>query len=75
MLANRLSEDSDVTVLLIEAGPDDRGNDDISIPGRLGHLIGSDVDWQYWTVPQKHALQGYKEQVSSVSRTGSRYNW
>ena len=62
VLANRLSADSDVTVLLIEAGPDDRGREDIAVPGAAPTLQHSDVDWAYVTVPQ-HGLQGFRDQV------------
>ncbi|PVD28997.1 hypothetical protein C0Q70_11594 [Pomacea canaliculata] len=56
VLANRLSEDPDVTVLLIEAGGDDRGRDDISTPAFYGRMLHTDVDWDYISVPQKHGF-------------------
>ena len=53
VLANRLSENPDCSVLLLEAGgPDD--NPDIRIPGRLYHLFNTDIDWQYQSTPQAH---------------------
>lgn len=53
VLANRLSEGPDTTVLLLEAGgPDDKP--DIRIPIRWGALLGTDVDWLYQTEPQIH---------------------
>ncbi|KAK7090676.1 L-sorbose 1-dehydrogenase-like [Littorina saxatilis] len=60
VLANRLSADSDVTVLLIEAGGDDRERDDISVPAAAPSLHHSDVDWDYVTVPQD-GMEGFKE--------------
>lgn len=64
VLANRLSEDPDVTVLLVEAGDDDRNNINISTPGYSRHLMHSKYDWNFYTEPQRHALQGFKSRVS-----------
>ncbi|KAK7504982.1 hypothetical protein BaRGS_00004010 [Batillaria attramentaria] len=60
VLANRLSEDSHVTVLLLEAGPDDRPNPNVPIPGLSKALLRSEVDWEYYTEPQKNAMSGIK---------------
>src|SRR5260221_14224448 len=48
---SRLSEDRDVRVLLLEAGPAD-GPAAMSVPAAWPALIGSEVDWGYETVPQ-----------------------
>ena len=54
VLANRLSENPNVTVLLVEAGgPDEKT--EIHIPAAYTTLQLSDVDWAYTTVPQKNA--------------------
>lgn len=53
VLANRLSEDPDCTVLLLEAGQSD-WNPFIQIPGALGRLNGPGVNWRFHTVPQRH---------------------
>ncbi|WP_233858437.1 GMC family oxidoreductase [Paraburkholderia sp. HD33-4] len=53
VLANRLSEDPDVNVLLLEAGSRDL-NPMIHIPGGLGKLFGPKVNWRFHTIPQKH---------------------
>jgi choline dehydrogenase len=50
--ANRLSEDPNVNVLLLEAGPADVGEDIVYIPGFIGHDIGGKYDWNLSTVPQ-----------------------
>jgi choline dehydrogenase-like flavoprotein len=53
VLANRLSEDSDVRVLLLEAGSRDL-NPMIHIPGGVGFLFGPSVNWRFHTVAQEH---------------------
>lgn len=53
VLANRLSADSRVRVLLIEAG----GKDDsilLKIPAGFSKLMGTKYNWIFDTVPQKH---------------------
>ncbi|WP_283137281.1 GMC family oxidoreductase [Rhizohabitans arisaemae] len=54
VLAARLSEDEDVRVLLLEAGPPD---DDVNIqvPAAVGRLFKSELDWDYETTPQEQA--------------------
>ena len=53
VLAARLSEDPDVKVLLLEAGPPD-ANENIHVP--LGYLqLGStEVDWDIHSAPEEH---------------------
>lgn len=51
VVAARLTEDPDVTVLLLEAGGSDQ-RADIETPGAWPSLAGSDVDWGYTTVAQ-----------------------
>jgi len=52
-VAGRLSENPDISVLLIEAGgPDD--NPFIHMPGGIIRLKDADVNWRYETVPQKN---------------------
>lgn len=48
VLAARLSEDPDVKVCLIEAGPEDT-LDNIHIPAAFGELFRTRVDWDYDT--------------------------
>ncbi|WP_019629374.1 GMC family oxidoreductase [Actinomadura atramentaria] len=54
VLAARLSEDADASVLLLEAGPPDDA-DAIHIPAAVASLIKGPFDWDYSTVPQEHA--------------------
>ncbi|KAK1709394.1 GMC oxidoreductase [Colletotrichum acutatum] len=44
-VANRLSEDPSVTVLVIEAGDLDAGEDYVKIPGLAGGAVGTKYDW------------------------------
>ena len=61
VLANRLTEDPNTTVLLLEAGPVDT-KPEIQIPFTWLGLLGSEVDWDHEIVPQHNALLGYKKQ-------------
>ena len=53
VLANRLSEDPDVSVLLLEAGGPD-ASDLIHMPATLGALMRSDNDWDHSTGYEPH---------------------
>jgi choline dehydrogenase len=60
VLANRLSEDADKTVLLLEAGGKD-GSLMIKMPAGVGGLIGKagPQNWGFWTEPEPN-LEGRK---------------
>ena len=67
VLANRLSELENSTVLLIEAGgPDDKS--EIHIPLAFLELQNSEVDWQFRTAPQKDCCQGFGSKKSCWPR-------
>src|SRR4051794_41252735 len=51
VLANRLTEDPDVSVLLLEAGPPDV-NDNIHVPLGYLKLARTEVDWDYDSAPE-----------------------
>ena len=61
VLANRLTENPNVIVLLLEAGPVDTKLE-IQVPLTWIELIGTEVDWYYKTVPQKDSFLASKEQ-------------
>ncbi len=51
IVASRLSEDPDISVLLLEAGGENT-NDISRTPGAFFKVWGTDYDWQYETQPQ-----------------------
>jgi choline dehydrogenase len=51
VLANRLTEDADVSVLLIEAGPPDT-QDNVHVPLGFLKLGRTEVDWDFSTAPE-----------------------
>ena len=51
VLAARLSEDPDVSVLLLEAGPPDT-NENLHVPLGYLKLARTEVDWDYSTAPE-----------------------
>ncbi len=53
VLANRLTEDPDVKVLMLEAGNTD-SNPLIHMPAGFAKLTGKSSTWGYSTVPQQH---------------------
>jgi choline dehydrogenase len=52
VLAARLSADPARTVVLLEAGPDSAGIDEISVPAAFPTLFRTAWDWTYDTTPQ-----------------------
>ncbi|KAG6366176.1 hypothetical protein INS49_000352 [Diaporthe citri] len=53
VVANRLSEDPNVTVLVLEAGTLDTGGAKVTIPAEIGDTLWTDYDWKLRTVPQE----------------------
>ncbi|XP_075534938.1 glucose dehydrogenase [FAD, quinone]-like [Dermacentor variabilis] len=66
VIANRLSADPNITVLLLEAG----GLEDASrqIPLTAPYNIDGHDDWAYRTVPQRNACLSFHEQRCPMSR-------
>ena len=66
VLASRLTEDPERTVLLLEAGESPRDEPDIDIPINADHVRGekSQYDWHYATTPQKFSSKGHVDGVS-----------
>ena len=55
VLAARLAEDPGCRVLLLEAGPDAGGLEDVQVPAAYGRLLRTRYDWNYVTVAQERA--------------------
>jgi choline dehydrogenase len=53
VVANRLTDDRDTTVLLLEAGNPDT-KPEIQIPSECLSLLGSEVDWSYFSEPEPY---------------------
>ncbi|KAL1876497.1 hypothetical protein Daus18300_002741 [Diaporthe australafricana] len=53
-MANRLSEDPDVMVLVLEAGTLDTGGAKVTIPAEIGDTLWTDYDWKLQTVEQEY---------------------
>ncbi|GFN98656.1 choline dehydrogenase [Plakobranchus ocellatus] len=65
VLAARLSENSNVSVLLLEAGSSDWGNSVIDVPALQPLAINSDMDWSYTTERQEGLFAGVKDEVNT----------
>ncbi|MEZ5285010.1 MAG: GMC family oxidoreductase N-terminal domain-containing protein [Vicinamibacterales bacterium] len=52
VLANRLSADQGVRVVLLDAGVSGESDPAVTTPGRWVSLLGSSYDWQYRTQPE-----------------------
>ncbi len=52
VLANRLSEDPDVKVLVLEAGPPDV-NENVHVPLGYLKLAATEIDWDYHSAPEQ----------------------
>lgn len=65
VLASRLSEDGNRTILLIEAGGYPTTEPDIDVP-IFADIVRSSgqFDWRYTTVPQKYACKAHIDQVA-----------
>lgn len=60
VVANRLTENPDFKVLLVEAGgPPSSAPANVSVPSLWYTLLGSEIDWGYYSIPQP-GLNGRK---------------
>lgn len=61
VVASRLSENSCVNVLLLEAGKEPPFLTEV--PGLARYLVKYEQNWQFMTVPQKHTAGGLINRV------------
>ncbi len=66
VLAARLSEDADVEVAVLEAGPEETVYPNHNVPLEFFTLQNTEADWAYRTVTQKNACLGMEEQVMTI---------
>ncbi|PVH94397.1 GMC oxidoreductase [Periconia macrospinosa] len=52
VLANRLSEDKNITIVVLEAGTDATADPRSVVPAGWANALGSDLDWNFATAPQ-----------------------
>lgn len=53
LIANRLSDNSNTRVVLIEPGSDDRNNESVIDPLNRNDNAHSPIDWSYRSIPQR----------------------
>ncbi|KAG9763209.1 alcohol oxidase, partial [Aureobasidium melanogenum] len=63
-VANRLSENPAINVLLLEAGPADDNEPWVQVPFFAGQGVGSSLDWNLMTVPQTGGIGDYDDWVT-----------
>ncbi|XP_061176435.1 glucose dehydrogenase [FAD, quinone]-like [Saccostrea echinata] len=68
VLANRLSEDPESSVLILEAGGSEDENGDISVPISSAFVQLSRQDWMFRTVPQEKACLAMRDRRSAWPR-------
>ena len=69
-IASRLSEDSGINVLVLEAGANHLTDPRVIVPALCMQAPGSDLDWQFLTVPQvssHHVLNHIWRVVTSIA--------
>ncbi|KAL7419681.1 hypothetical protein Q5752_005595 [Cryptotrichosporon argae] len=72
VVANRLSENAGVTVLVIEAGTDNRTDAVVYNPQQYSQAFGTDIDWA-WQSSQGRTIRGGKTLGGSTSINGMAY--
>lgn len=74
VVANRLSEQPDWNVLLLEAGGDETETSDV--PALAAYLQLSELDWQYKTEPQPTACLAFNDKRYKKTKLNKKsINW
>ncbi|XP_060067761.1 glucose dehydrogenase [FAD, quinone]-like [Ylistrum balloti] len=68
VLASRLTEDSNVKVLLLEAGGEETRDPNLHVPLLSSLQKNPDFEWMYYTVPQKFAAMGMNDRAIRIQR-------
>ncbi|KAK3706214.1 hypothetical protein RRG08_038477 [Elysia crispata] len=68
VVAARLSENSSVSVLLLEAGPNDLNHAELDTPNLVGSLWYSAFDWMFFSEPQELNSLGLSEKQTYFPR-------
>jgi glucose dehydrogenase (acceptor) len=63
VLANRLSENPESSVLILEAGGSELENVNISVPFACASVQLSKEDWMFKSIPQKKACLAMRNKV------------
>ena len=73
VLSDRLTEDGQHNVLLLEAGWDDQSpiGQQVHIPINCIPNLKSEADWEYYTEPQEHSCLAMKDKVFGTSNIRS----
>lgn len=71
VVAHRLAQTGRFHVLLLEAGGPQSAVSDM--PGLTTSLVGTEMDWQYRTVPQKNIGQAF--QGRRIRQPKGRFEW
>jgi hypothetical protein len=81
VVANRLSELKNLNILIIEAGDTVQKNPNVTSPWSYTKAFGTDIDWDYGTVPQVHAnnapqvIHAGKAVGGTTTINGKKYNF
>ncbi|KAJ4207382.1 hypothetical protein NW767_002633 [Fusarium falciforme] len=71
VVANRLSEDPNVQVLVLEAGDDLTADPRVNIPAFWTALLGSDADWQYLRLPSQAFIAPAQADIDAWEKLGN----
>jgi len=67
VIANRLSEDSNVSVLVVEAGQHRPDDPTINIPGLMAGLYDKpEYDWSYFSEPQVPLTHAHRRRLQGT---------